>query len=106
MWIIMRKLLLKAVYAILLGYYALKEPSVSIKDKTIIYGAMGYFIIPFDFIHDWLPFAGVADDFIALAWAVSRVMKNINANVRNKAKTRLGKWFKLRPEDDKWLEKR
>ena len=106
MWMIMRKLFLKLVYAILLGYYSLKGPAVSIKDKTIIYGAMGYFIIPFDFIHDWLPFAGVTDDFVALAWAVSRLVKNITPEVRVQAKTRLGKWFKLKPEDDKWLEKK
>ena len=103
---IMRKLLLKVVYAVLLGYYALKGPAVSIKDKTIIYGAMGYFIIPFDFIQDWIPFAGVTDDFVALAWAVSRLIKNITPEVRLQARTRLGKWFKLRPEDDKWLEKK
>ena len=102
----MRKLLHKVVYAILLGYYALKGPAVSIKDKTIIYGAMGYFIIPFDFIHDWLPFVGVTDDFVALAWAVSRLVKNITPEVRAKARTTLGKWFKLGPEDAKWLERK
>ena len=106
MWMIMRKLLLKVIYAILLGYYSLKGPSLSIKDKTIIYGAMGYFIIPFDFIHDWIPFAGVSDDFIALAWAVVRLVKNITPEVRAQAKARLGKWFKLRPEDEKWLKRK
>ncbi len=97
--VIMKKILHKAVYALLLGYYALKEPSVSLKDKGIIYGALAYFVIPFDFIHDWLPFAGVADDFMALVWAVSRVMKNITPEVRKKAVTRLSKWFRLTQDE-------
>ena len=88
-----RKICLKVVYAILVCWYALGEPSVSVKDKVLIYAALGYFLFPFDFIHDWLPFAGVADDFIALAWAITRVAKNATPQVRTKATAKLEKWF-------------
>lgn len=88
-----RKAGLKVVYAVLLLYYALNSPSISTKDKSIIYGALGYFILPFDFIHDFLPFAGFTDDFAALAWAISKVMRNITPEVKSQARERVASWF-------------
>lgn len=88
-----RKAGLKVVYAVLLLYYALNSPSISTKDKSIIYGALGYFILPFDFIHDFLPFAGFTDDFAALAWAISKVMRNITPQVKQQARERVAAWF-------------
>ena len=110
MWLIMRKFVrkiwLNAVYGLLVCWYALGESSVSAKDKTVIYAALGYFILPFDFIHDWLPFAGIADDFVALAWAISRVVKNVNNQVHNKAESKMHKWFELTAGECEWLEKK
>lgn len=83
----------KVVYAVLLLYYALNSPTISTKDKGIIYGALGYFILPFDFIHDLLPFAGFTDDFAALAWAVSKVVRNITPEVKQQARKRVAAWF-------------
>ena len=77
-----RKAGLKVVYATLLLYYAVNSPQISTKDKGIIYGALGYFILPFDFIHDYLPFAGFTDDFAALAWAISKVVRNITPELK------------------------
>lgn len=83
----------KVVYAVLLLYYALNSPTIPAKDKGIIYGALGYFILPFDFIHDLLPFAGFTDDFAALAWAVSKVVRNITPEVKQQARKRVAAWF-------------
>lgn len=84
---------LKVVYTALMLYYALHSPQISIKDKSIIYGALGYFIFPMDFISDFLPFAGYTDDFAALAWAVSKVVRNITPQVKQQARERVTKWF-------------
>ncbi len=88
-----RKAGLKVVYATLLLYYSLNSPLISTKDKSIIYGALGYFIFPMDFILDYIPFAGYTDDFMALVWAISKVLKNITPEVKQQARTKITAWF-------------
>lgn len=100
-----RKAGLKVVYATLLLYYALNSPQISTKDKGIIYGALGYFILPFDFIHDYLPFAGFTDDFAALAWAISKVVRNITPEVKLCAREKVSQWFTLSESDLTLFEK-
>lgn len=92
-----RKAGIKVVYAALLLYYALNSPEITTKDKGIIYGALGYFILPLDFIHDFIPFAGYTDDFAALAWALSKVMRNITPQVKEQARSKVITWF---PSDE------
>lgn len=84
---------IKAVYAVLLLYYALQSPQTSTKDKSIIYGALGYFILPLDLVPDFIPLAGFGDDLGALVWALSRVLANITDEVREKARFKLRDWF-------------
>ena len=84
---------LKAIYMALLLYYALESPTISTMDKAIIYGALGYFICPIDIIPDILPFVGLTDDIAVLAWAFSRVKRNVTDMTREKAKTKLKIWF-------------
>ena len=84
---------LKAIYMALLLYYALESPTISTVDKAIIYGALGYFICPIDIIPDILPFVGLTDDIAVLAWAFSRVKRNVTDMTREKAKTKLKIWF-------------
>ena len=84
---------LKAIYMALLLYYALDSPTISLKDKAIIYGALGYFISPIDIVPDILPLIGLTDDIAVLAWAFSRIKHNVTDMTREKAKTKLKIWF-------------
>ena len=84
---------LKAIYMALLLYYALESPTISVMDKAIIYGALGYFIAPIDIVPDILPLVGLSDDIAVLAWAFSRVKHNVTDLTREKAKTKLKIWF-------------
>ena len=88
-----RKAGVKVVYAVLLLYYALQSPQTSVKDKSIIYGALGYFILPLDLIPDFIPLAGYGDDMGALLLAISRVVANITDDVRAQARLKLRDWF-------------
>ena len=45
----------KVVYAALVLFYSLQDPRISKRDNALIIGALGYFILPFDLIPDFLP---------------------------------------------------
>ena len=82
----------KAVYYALVLYYALQSPTISKKDKLIVYGALGYLILPIDLLPDFLP-GGFTDDIAGLAIAVYKIARNITPNVRDKAKAKVEEWF-------------
>ena len=58
-WNKVKKVALKAgakvIYVALILYYELADPNVSPKEKAIIIGALGYFILPLDLIPDAIP---------------------------------------------------
>lgn len=83
----------KVVYAVLLLYYVLRNPNVSMADKSKIYGALGYFILPTDIILDFIPLAGYSDDMAAIMWAIHTVRRNITPEIKSQAKEKLGEWF-------------
>ena len=83
----------KAIYAALVLYYALQNPSISMKDKAMIIGALGYFILPVDLIPDFLPALGFTDDLAALVIVFNKVSKAITPEVRSQAKAKLRTWF-------------
>lgn len=84
----------KVVYAALLLYYVLKSDNVSKADKSKIWGALGYFILPTDLILDFIPMMGYTDDLAALVYAVHAVAKNITPEIKARAQAKLATWFK------------
>ena len=82
----------KAVYYALVLYYAIQSPTISKKDKLIVYGALGYLILPIDLLPDFLP-GGFTDDIAGLAIAVYKIARNITPDVRDKAKSKVEEWF-------------
>ena len=83
----------KLVYCLLLLYYVLKSPTVSRGDKSKIYGALGYFILPLDLLPDFIPMAGYADDLSAVLWALHTVWKNITPEIKAQAAAKTREWF-------------
>ncbi|WP_111911226.1 YkvA family protein [Bacillus pumilus] len=81
------------VYAVLLLYYTLQKPEVPVKAKTLIIGALGYFILPIDLIPDTLIGVGYTDDLGAITFALIQVAVYIDDDVKGKAQDRLSKWF-------------
>jgi uncharacterized membrane protein YkvA (DUF1232 family) len=84
-----RELIEKALWL----YYALLDEDTPKKSKLIILGALGYFILPFDLIPDFIPFIGYTDDLAVLAGAIVSVASNIKDVHKQKAADRLKEWF-------------
>ncbi len=83
----------KLVYVALILYYTLQSNDVPVKDKAIIIGALGYLISPLDIIPDAIPIAGLGDDLAVLLYVVKKVWGDVPDTVREKAHTKLSKWF-------------
>jgi uncharacterized membrane protein YkvA (DUF1232 family) len=74
-------------------YYAAQNPATPAWARSVIYGALGYFIIPFDAIADFTPLVGYADDLGVLVAAVATVALFITEEVKEKAARKLRDWF-------------
>lgn len=83
----------KAVYYVLVLYYVSRDPSVPRNLKLKVLGALGYFILPLDFIPDVIVALGFTDDLAALAWALFTMRKYITPEIQAKARERLREWF-------------
>ena len=74
-------------------YYDAQRPDTPTWAKSVIYGALGYFILPLDAIPDGIPLVGFTDDLGALAVATGTVAAFINEEVRLKAAAQFKEWF-------------
>ena len=83
----------KLVYAALILYYTLESDKVSMKDKAIIIGALGYLISPLDVIPDAIPIAGLTDDIAVLIYVVKKIWGEVSDDVKVKAKEKMRLWF-------------
>ena len=92
----------KAVYYVLVLYYVARDPAVPSGLKLKILGALGYFILPLDFIPDAILGLGFTDDLAALAWALFKIKKFITPEIERKARQRLREWFG--PEEGEEME--
>ena len=83
----------KFVYAALILFYTLQSDKVSIKDKAIIIGALGYLISPLDVMPDAIPIAGLSDDLAVLIYVLRKVWGDVSEDVKAKAHDKLSQWF-------------
>ena len=90
------KIGVKPIYYAFLLYYAI--PRVSLADKVIIIGCLGYLISPFDLIPDFIPVIGYTDDAAVLAWAAYRIGARVDDEVKEKAKKKVMSIFALTEE--------
>ena len=74
-------------------YYAAQQPNTPVWAKTVIYGALAYFVLPVDAVPDAIPFAGFTDDLGALAAALGAVSMYVNDAVKQMAAEKMKGWF-------------
>jgi uncharacterized membrane protein YkvA (DUF1232 family) len=84
---------MKVVYAALLLQYTMKSDDVSLKTKLIISAGLGYFILPLDFIPDFAPMLGFAEDLGVLMLILNQVSNSITPEIKKQARDHVHKWF-------------
>ena len=74
-------------------FYVLKKPDLPGKTRVMIYGALGYFILPTDIIPDILPVLGFTDDLGLLAAVFMAATQYMDAEVDAKAEAKVIEWL-------------
>ena len=72
-------------------YYCALDPATPRHVKYVLYGALAYFIMPFDLVTDFLPLLGFGDDAAVLYAAIRTVMPHIKPEHQVRAKEALDK---------------
>lgn len=87
------------IHIALMLYYVLTSRKVSLRDKTLILGALGYLILPADLIPDLLPAIGYSDDLTALVTVFNIVKHNIDDDIRQRAQRKVSELLGELPSD-------
>ena len=74
-------------------FYASQAPETPKWAKTVIYGALGYFISILDAVPDLTPVVGYTDDLGVLVAALAAVAAHITPAVKAKAAAKVIEWF-------------
>ena len=90
-----KKVGLKVTSYALILYYVLEKDEVPLKDKIIITGALGYFILPIDLIPDFIPIAGYTDDVAGMLFAIKKCMNYVDDEIKEKVSAKLVSWFNV-----------
>jgi len=70
-------------------YYSAKDEATPKWAKSVIFGALGYFVFPLDAIPDVIPVAGYTDDLSVLAAALATVIVYIKDEHKQLAKAKV-----------------
>jgi uncharacterized membrane protein YkvA (DUF1232 family) len=74
---------------LLTAYYCAFDRSTPVQVRTVLIGALAYFVLPFDAVPDFLPVLGFTDDAAVLATAIRMVVTHIRPEHREAARRAL-----------------
>ena len=74
-------------------FYAARHPDTPAWARAVVYGALGYFILPTDAVPDLIPAVGFSDDFGVLVMALTTIATRITPEIREQARRRIQQWF-------------
>lgn len=79
---------------VFLLYYLLQDKNTPVKHKAYILGALGYFILPFDFIpENVLPIIGFTDDLAVMRLVLKWVQNSITPQIKERADLKIAEIF-------------
>ena len=71
------------------AYYCAMDRKTPLKVRATLFGALAYFILPFDLVPDMLLLIGLGDDLAVLTFAIATVRGAITEEHRRKAREAL-----------------
>jgi uncharacterized membrane protein YkvA (DUF1232 family) len=74
---------------LLAAYFCAFDRATPLPVKAALMGALAYFVLPFDFVPDLLPFLGFADDAAVLLTTLRMVAANLRPEHRDAARAAL-----------------
>jgi uncharacterized membrane protein YkvA (DUF1232 family) len=74
---------------LLAAYYCAFDRQTPLQAKAVLLGAIAYFVLPMDFIPDYIPVIGYVDDAAVLAAAMKVVASHITPDHREAARRTL-----------------
>lgn len=74
-------------------FYAAQSPQTPAWARSVITGALAYFVLPIDTLPDLLPGVGFVDDFGVLMAALFTVATCITPEIKEKAQQKIRQWF-------------
>jgi uncharacterized membrane protein YkvA (DUF1232 family) len=74
---------------LLAAYYCAFDRATPMHVKAALFGALAYFVLPFDFVPDILPFLGFTDDAAVLLTALRMVAGHLRPEHRDAARAAL-----------------
>ncbi|HKL77851.1 MAG TPA: YkvA family protein [Gammaproteobacteria bacterium] len=77
---------------VLILYYTLDEPELPAWARSTIYGALLYFLSPWDATPDFIAGVGFTDDLGVLTAALATVAAHVTPEARRRARERLDGW--------------
>lgn len=93
-----KKVGMKVVYPVLLLYYLFKSSEVPLKSKSLIAGAIAYFILPFDAFPDLLPIVGYTDDLSLLLATIYQLLNYVSPKILEQTRNKIQEWFSDKEE--------
>jgi uncharacterized membrane protein YkvA (DUF1232 family) len=90
-WIKFKRVVAELPFAeeLLAAYYCAFDKQTPRHVQGALLGAIAYFVLPFDFVPDMLPFLGFTDDAAILATAIRMVASHIRPEHREAARAAL-----------------
>ena len=74
-------------------YYVTENPNCPMRVKAVMFGALGYFISPIDFLADFIPAVGYTDDVCAIGAALIVAQMYVDDEVKFKSKKKIADLF-------------
>jgi uncharacterized membrane protein YkvA (DUF1232 family) len=92
-WPKLRRLAAKVPFVgdLVAAYYCALDPKTPFRVRAVLMAALAYFVMPVDFIPDFIAMLGFADDATVLYGAVKTVANHITPEHREKAAAAIAK---------------
>lgn len=88
-----RRLGRRVVRPLVLLYCALRYGELSTMQKMKVIGMLGYFILPTDFLPDFIAGIGYGDDLLGAMYLLRKLHKSITPEVKQAADELLDRWL-------------